>query len=177
MPESRWGVRQGSREANLAIAAQGDLARIFDAGLRDPTPLDSAEKTRSLFRDNEHLVFTDLRHKIKYVGELHALEALRLITAHEERHQGQIWEVMETLPGIDSLTSDGASESSTAGRDRQTPGVFLRNKRGQRSGLWVRRLEKELWGLVGAVRLPFGFGWRVVAELPDPRRWISSGDR
>jgi len=51
--ESRRAVRQGSREANLAIAAEGDLARIFDSGIRDPTTLDSVEKTRFAFALSE----------------------------------------------------------------------------------------------------------------------------
>ena len=135
----------------------------------------SAQKTEFLFRNNEFLDFTDLRHQNQLTGHMDSLQALRLIVAHEERHQEQIQEMIDQLTSNSFAPKGQTTKLQTHPQKPQSSPIIDRGD-DQRTGLWVRELQKGQWGVGGTIRLPFGFGWLTMAEVPDPRRWMDDED-
>jgi uncharacterized damage-inducible protein DinB len=58
----------------------------------------SLQETRALFEANADVDYRALFHQHPLLGSNHVLQLLRILTLHEQRHQGQIADVLAAMP-------------------------------------------------------------------------------
>jgi uncharacterized damage-inducible protein DinB len=60
--------------------------------------ISSLQETTALFEANADLDFRELIHQHPLLGTNHVLDLLRMLVLHEQRHQGQVADILASMP-------------------------------------------------------------------------------